>query len=1025
MITAFAATVLGLALLSFDIPDISGRWSGDDWGAVVLTKTSGGQYTGTYSETSGKQPGELEVKWSKVERRFNGSWREGQDRFGQISLRLAGDEIRGAFTTDAKSKLNPGTPALADLLWTRADRSTAEVADAPEWQLEIQPAPSQSAQCPSDVVRVPARPTWVPGLEIFTDQPANFVAWSPDGKTLAIGGRRGVRLYDAQSGQPAAPPVPKELVVGTEVSALAFSPDSRLVAVATGVGLVSLFEVQSGNLVAEFHNHSIVHTVAFSPDGALLATGCPRLIATSADGERLEAPVEGTLKLWDAATGELKHDLNGKDGGSVVAIAFSPDGQLLASAGVLNTGSEPPRVKLWNPQTGKAVNAFPIGHGGARLLSLGFSPEGSRLAIGLAEPISPGPEGAIWILDPATGVVDYRLNGMSANQIAFSPDGAFIADLRGPRRLNLWDSSTGEPKHSIEPPARSKGEGWNCFAFSPDGDHVAIGGLVNGKQGVRVWSWETAAERPGEPIAETAGQNEGNLPPSFQFSKIIATPALTIATDKPPKVIAYSPDGKTLATTDTSQTVELFDAQSGQPLAKIRSVSDDEDQLLRVLRGSEHETPLVKMMMLERGHRWGVSALAFSPDSKLLAVGNTIGQVKLFDGRDGSFKFAIGDFLRLAPDNTLDVPQELRERMRFTQRSLVSLAFSPDGGLLVTSGFIAPFGESLCIRLWDARTGEPRPEITGEHNAVGGPVAFSPDGKLLAGAAMWSAGKENISGIKFRNPTTGEVIKAVRLPNPDDEIFSISFSPDSKHVAMGLSAYDKDRDREVEAIQLVQTPGEHEATVRRAKQDLERAKQDLEPFLKLKKNGIVVSPPEFDPVYGAVKEAEARLEYAQKEIAPLSILPILAVPRRTPVAYSPSGNDLIAFFDGASQLTFWKLAGLSPAQAGTIVPPDSSDNEQWGCFAVAPDGNRVAIGGTIDGKPGLRIWDLAEGGALGGAGAIPDVGGQFGGMIGARCPAAWVAGYPVAWGSVARWFPARGSSLTVPRRRRLRRPSRF
>jgi len=56
------------------------------------------EYTGTYSDTFGKQPGEIQLKWSRIERRFNGTWREGQDRFGELSIRLVNNELRGALT---------------------------------------------------------------------------------------------------------------------------------------------------------------------------------------------------------------------------------------------------------------------------------------------------------------------------------------------------------------------------------------------------------------------------------------------------------------------------------------------------------------------------------------------------------------------------------------------------------------------------------------------------------------------------------------------------------------------------------------------------------------------------------------------------------------------------------------------------------------------------------------------------------------------------------------------------------------
>ena len=120
MIAVSTVGLLGALLLSADPPDIAGQWSGDEWGQIVLKKTNDAEYTGTYSDTVGKQTGEIKLKWSRIERRFNGTWREGDDRFGELSLRMTGDQIRGALTTDPKSKINPATPRLADLAWSRA-----------------------------------------------------------------------------------------------------------------------------------------------------------------------------------------------------------------------------------------------------------------------------------------------------------------------------------------------------------------------------------------------------------------------------------------------------------------------------------------------------------------------------------------------------------------------------------------------------------------------------------------------------------------------------------------------------------------------------------------------------------------------------------------------------------------------------------------------------------------------------------------------------------------------------------------
>ena len=131
-------TLLGLSLFAAGVvsttpPDMSGNWQGDDWGQVTLTQTAPGEYTGTYIDTVVKEkgPGKIDLKWSRIERRYIGTWREGEDdRFGDLSIRLIDKEIRGALTTDPNSKINPGTPRLADLVWARVN-STKRVEDAP------------------------------------------------------------------------------------------------------------------------------------------------------------------------------------------------------------------------------------------------------------------------------------------------------------------------------------------------------------------------------------------------------------------------------------------------------------------------------------------------------------------------------------------------------------------------------------------------------------------------------------------------------------------------------------------------------------------------------------------------------------------------------------------------------------------------------------------------------------------------------------------------------------------------------
>jgi hypothetical protein len=131
MFHAFSIVVLGGCMsLSPDSPDISGKWAGENWGDVVLTQgTNPGEYVGTYTEIGGTRSGEIKLKWSAVEGRFNGTWSEGQERFGDLSIRVVGKEIRGAYTNLLKTKGKPGDPGLGDLCWSSGQGNVARPID--------------------------------------------------------------------------------------------------------------------------------------------------------------------------------------------------------------------------------------------------------------------------------------------------------------------------------------------------------------------------------------------------------------------------------------------------------------------------------------------------------------------------------------------------------------------------------------------------------------------------------------------------------------------------------------------------------------------------------------------------------------------------------------------------------------------------------------------------------------------------------------------------------------------------------
>ena len=232
------------------------------------------------------------------------------------------------------------------------------------------------------------------------------------------------------------------------VNSIAFNPDGSLLASGSRDNVVRLWIPDAETLQATLHGHTAsVLSVAFSSDGSLLASG-------SADG---------TIRIWNPHTETLQATLHGHTA-SVLSVAFSPDGSLLAS------GSADGTVRLWNLVT-ETLQATLEAHM-ASVLSVTFSPDGLLLA-------SASADGLVGLWDPHTETLQTTLGHESpVESIAFSPDGDFLATGSTDGTARLWDPHMVQLKATLghESPVES-------VAF--DGSM-----LVTGSQDGRVRQWE-------------------------------------------------------------------------------------------------------------------------------------------------------------------------------------------------------------------------------------------------------------------------------------------------------------------------------------------------------------------------------------------------------------------------------------------------------------------------------------------------------------------------------------------------------
>jgi WD40 repeat protein len=526
------------------------------------------------------------------------------------------------------------------------------------------------------------------------------VAFTPDGGGILTGGKDGKARLTAGPNPDGAPGGSmatrlREFVGHTEaVQALALSPDGKFLVTGSRDKSVREWEVTSGKQIRSFQGHmQEVIAVAIRPDGRQVASGSAEgairlwdlsasdehkaltdatdslwAVAVSPDNKRVAtAGADKTIRVYDPHSGELKAELAGHTA-PVTSLAFFPDGRL-ASAGGDRV------IKVWDV-AGKRVVKELAGHESA-ILALAAATDGKLVVSGAADKTVRG-----W--DPETGKQTWSWTGRSAVcGVAIRKGDKHVAVGTADGGLVVLDISAKSPKELFAQSAHIAGVA--CVAYAPDGGRVAT---VGGDGAVRVW---------------TVGETGGLLP----LARFDGTPKPGSSTGfSPLSGVAFSPDGRLLASVGADAVVRIWDVQTKAEVRGLRGATD-----------------------------WAI-AVAFSPDGRMLVSAGVDKAARVFE---------------LTPQETAATAGHLL--------GVDAVAVSPDGKLAATAA------RDETIRIWEIATGKELVTLIGNKDTAYTVTFVGNDIVVMGGSASDHAGKLHFWSVgaarHIKSVPTGEVYTAV------------------------------------------------------------------------------------------------------------------------------------------------------------------------------------------------------------------------------------------------------------------------
>lgn len=493
-------------------------------------------------------------------------------------------------------------------------------------------------------------------------------------------------------------------------SCAALSHDKQLLALGCK-STIYLWNVQSGQFLPPLKEHTNwIKSIAFSPDGQFLASA----------GRDIK------IWLWDVATGQALYYLSGHTK-AINSLAFSPDGQMLVSA------SDDQTIRLWSLEE----ELHTLQGQSKEVNHVAFSPDGKSI-------VSASNDGTIrlWDVKQACQLHSFSLKKhlKSVRYVTFSPNGHLLASVdNATYQIELWDVANARHLRSLEGHSLLL----ESITFTPDSRRLISGSL---DKSVRLWDISTG----------------------YELRKIEAH-------SNSVQSVAFSPDGRLLASLyHADQSIHLWDIRQERELPPlkghrgfVRSIAFHPHQP-RLASASSDETlrlwDIKRSIEVAHLNQTGqITQISFNPAGSTLAFINQ--ETTLYLWHISSLSHLAANTV----DSTPPTPKSDLKALKGHHKALTSLAFSPNGKLLAS----ASRDGTIC--LWAVPSGREVSRLSPKHTSYAEQIAFSPDSRLLA------AIESGTSMIRLWDLTTQEELSP--LVGQTEQVTSIAFSPNRPLIA--------------------------------------------------------------------------------------------------------------------------------------------------------------------------------------------------------------------------------------------------